>query len=72
MKFETIQSKYLAALKLNNKLAAEIKKGGGGATGKTATMFINANKDLRKIEKQIRSEFNRGNINLEQYKSLKY
>lgn len=64
-----LAQKLQAATKLNNDLAAQIGTG-NGATGLTATFFMNANKSLVKVQKEIRSAVNNGLISIEEYQSI--
>lgn len=70
MLVQKLKNKLATAIRVNNQLAETIKNGGGGATGLTATMFENASKDLMKIQNLIRSELNRGNVTVDEYKMI--
>lgn len=64
-----LSEKLKSATKLNNDLASEIGIE-NGATGLTATFFINANKSLVKVQKEIRNAVNNGLISIEEYKAI--
>jgi hypothetical protein len=64
-----LAQKLQAATKLNNDLAAQIGDG-NGATGLTATFFMNANKSLVKAQKEVRNAVNNGLISIEEYQSI--
>lgn len=66
---ENLKIRYQKALEINNKLASEIGEG-NGATGLTATFFMNASKDLLKITNKVRKAFHNGEISIEEYKSI--
>lgn len=55
---------------VNWELAREIQAGGGGATGIKATMFVNAGKDLMKVNREIRNAVNSGKISVEEYRII--
>lgn len=61
--------KYKKALDINNVLAAQIGSG-NGATGLTATFFLNASKDLTKISNQVRKSLQNGSISVHEYKTI--
>lgn len=69
-KAQKLNDRYKKALEINNKLASEISANGGGATGLTATFFINAGKDLMKITRQVKSAFQNGEISTQEYQSI--
>lgn len=70
LKAQKLEIRYKKALEINNKLASEISANGGGATGLTATFFVNAGKDLMRITKQVKSAFQNGEISIQEYHSI--
>lgn len=69
-KAENLLKKLENAKYVNWTLAREIQENGGGATGIKATMFINANKDLMKAEREVKNAYNNGKITIEEYRII--
>lgn len=64
-----LATRYSTAKALNAKLAAEVGIN-NGATGLTATFFVNASKDLTKVTRQIKNALANGDISVDEYKSI--
>ena len=67
---EKLKTKYQALKKVNDELSKYINDNGGGATGITATMFINSSKDLIKVKKQIMSALRTNAITTDEYRDI--
>lgn len=68
--FQKLNQKLRSVKKVHSELSETIINNGGGATGLTAIMFVNASKDLTRINAKIRNTYNNGLITIEEYRSF--